>query len=198
MAWLTPKTDWTAVDGVTDNDLKRIEGNILELYNTKLAHSLATAANDFLVASKAGTFVKKTLAEVKTILGLGSAAYTASTAYATAAQGTKADNALPKNPAIVAITGGRTLALSDEAKVLNCTNASAITITIPTNASVAFPTGTEIAIIRSGAGTVAIAPASGVTLNSKESKRNIDGQYASCALKKIATNTWVLVGALTT
>jgi hypothetical protein len=33
-----------------------------------IKHSLATAANDFLVASGAGTFVKKTLAEVKTLL----------------------------------------------------------------------------------------------------------------------------------
>ena len=44
-------------------------------------HSLATAANDFLVASGSGAFVKKTLAEVKTILGLGSAAFTESWAY---------------------------------------------------------------------------------------------------------------------
>jgi len=40
-----------------------------------VSHSLATAVNDFLVASAAGTFVKKTLAEVKTILSLGDAAY---------------------------------------------------------------------------------------------------------------------------
>jgi hypothetical protein len=38
-------------------------------------HSLATAANDFLIASGSGTIVKKTLAETKVILGLGSAAY---------------------------------------------------------------------------------------------------------------------------
>jgi len=38
-------------------------------------HSLATAVNDFLVASAAGAFVKKTPAEVKTVLGLGDAAY---------------------------------------------------------------------------------------------------------------------------
>ncbi|MHB8075113.1 hypothetical protein [Desulfosporosinus fructosivorans] len=60
-----------------------------------IRHSLATALSDFLVASGAGVFVKKTLAEVKTILGLGTAAYTASTAYATAAQGTLATNAIP-------------------------------------------------------------------------------------------------------
>lgn len=53
----------------------------------KVSHSLATAANDMLVASGAGAFVKKTLAEVKTILGLGTAAYTASTDYAAAAKG---------------------------------------------------------------------------------------------------------------
>jgi phage-related tail fiber protein len=38
-------------------------------------HALATAVNDMLVASGAGTFVKKTLAEVKVIFGFGDAAY---------------------------------------------------------------------------------------------------------------------------
>ena len=52
-----------------------------------ILHSLATAASDFLVASGVGAFVKKTLAEVKTLLGLGSAAYTASTDYAVSAKG---------------------------------------------------------------------------------------------------------------
>lgn len=47
-----------------------------------------TAENDFLVGNPSpfGAWVKKTLAQVKTILGLGTAAYTASTDYATAAQ----------------------------------------------------------------------------------------------------------------
>ena len=40
-----------------------------------IKHSLATAINDFLVASGVGAFVKKTLAEVKSILGLGALAY---------------------------------------------------------------------------------------------------------------------------
>ncbi len=37
---------------------------------SSVAHSLATAANDFIVASGVGVFIKKTLAEAKTILGL--------------------------------------------------------------------------------------------------------------------------------
>lgn len=52
-----------------------------------IKNSLATAANDFLVASGVGAFIKKTLAEVKTIIGLGTAAYTALTDYAVAAKG---------------------------------------------------------------------------------------------------------------
>lgn len=52
-----------------------------------VSHSLASAANDFIVASDVGIYVTKTLAQVKSILGLGTAAYTASTDYAVAAKG---------------------------------------------------------------------------------------------------------------
>jgi hypothetical protein len=52
-----------------------------------IKHDLATAINDFLVASGSGAYIKKTLAEVKVILGLGSAAYTTATDYAVAAKG---------------------------------------------------------------------------------------------------------------
>ena len=54
------------------------------LYSTLLA---STAANDFQVGDGSGAWIKKTLAEVKTILGLGTAAYTASGDYAVAAKG---------------------------------------------------------------------------------------------------------------
>jgi hypothetical protein len=48
---------------------------------TYVSHSLATEASDFLVASRAGQFVKRTIAEVKAIFGFGTAAYTAATDY---------------------------------------------------------------------------------------------------------------------
>lgn len=48
--------------------------------DTKIAHSLATAANDFLVASGVGVFIKKTLAETKTILGISSVTVPSATA----------------------------------------------------------------------------------------------------------------------
>lgn len=39
MAWQTPKTNWGAADSVRDTDFNRIEGNILELYNTSAARA---------------------------------------------------------------------------------------------------------------------------------------------------------------
>jgi len=59
-----------------------------------ILHSLATAVDDFLVASGANVFVKKTLAEVKSILGLGSAAYTNSASYVTHALATATNDFL--------------------------------------------------------------------------------------------------------
>jgi len=50
----------------------------------KIPKSLATAVSQFLVSTGAGAWAIKTAAEIKTLLGLGSAAYTASTAYAAA------------------------------------------------------------------------------------------------------------------
>ncbi len=44
--------------------------------------SLATTANQILVSSGVGSWIVKTITEIKTILGLGSAAYTDSTTYA--------------------------------------------------------------------------------------------------------------------
>lgn len=89
-----------------------------------------------------------------------------------------------------------TLVLADASKLLLMTSASAQTVTIPTNASVAFPTGTKIDIVQTGAGQCDIAGASGVTLNSEGSKKKINAQYQVVSIVKTATDTWLLMGAL--
>jgi hypothetical protein len=45
MAWMVPKTNWTPVEGVADVDLNRIEGNTLDLKNTKLDSTSYTSAD---------------------------------------------------------------------------------------------------------------------------------------------------------
>jgi ethanolamine utilization protein EutQ (cupin superfamily) len=88
-----------------------------------------------------------------------------------------------------------TLVLADAGKLITLDNGSAITLTVPTNATVAFATGTRIDLAQLGAGQVTVAGA-GVTFNSKGSKLKITGQYSAATLIKIATDTWVLIGDL--
>lgn len=89
-----------------------------------------------------------------------------------------------------------TLVLTDSAKFLTLSNASAITATVPPNSSVAFPTGSQVNLMQLGAGQVTVAAGSGVTLRSAGSLVKTSAQYAVATLLKIDTDTWVLVGNL--
>ena len=82
------------------------------------------------------------------------------------------------------------LILSDAGGMVTTNNAAAVTLTVPTNASQAFPTGTAIAILNLGAGLLTVAGASGVTVNPSSLSL---AQYDSGTLLKIATNSWILM-----
>lgn len=99
-------------------------------------------------------------------------------------------------PYIAESTTARTLALTDSGNYIRCTNSGATTVTIPPNSSVAFPTGAEVIIFQAGAGQVTIAAGAGVTLNSKEGNLKISAQYAAVTCKKVATDTWDVIGDL--
>lgn len=100
--------------------------------------------------------------------------------------------------AINAQTGtAYTLVLDDADKLVTLSNGSAITLTVPANASVAFPVGTVIALAQLGAGLVTVVGASGVTVNGvTPGSQALAGQYATVTLTKLATNTWLLSGGL--
>ena len=87
-----------------------------------------------------------------------------------------------------------TTVLADDGKLITCSNASAIALTIPPNSSVAYGIGTQINIAQLGAGTVTITAGAGVTLNSAGSKLKTDAQYAVATCVKTDTNTWFVVG----
>ena len=87
-----------------------------------------------------------------------------------------------------------TTVLTDDGKLITCSNASAIALTIPPNSSVAYGIGTQINIAQLGAGTVTITAGAGVTLNSAGSKLKTDAQYAVATCVKTDTNTWFVVG----
>lgn len=89
-----------------------------------------------------------------------------------------------------------TLALTDAGKLVTLSNASAITLTVPTEATVAFSTGDQINLLQLGAGQVTIAGAGGVTVSSEGSKLKLKAQYALGTLVKTGADAWVLIGNL--
>ena len=89
-----------------------------------------------------------------------------------------------------------TFVLADAGKLVTSSNGSAQTLTVPPNSSVAYAVGTQILVQAIGSGTATLAEGSGVTIQSKDSNKAIDGQYAGASLIKRATDTWSLIGAL--
>jgi hypothetical protein len=86
-----------------------------------------------------------------------------------------------------------TTVLTDNNKVVTLDNASAIALTVPLNASVAYPTGAQIHLYNKGAGQVTVAGDAGVTVNSSNGLK-LRAQYSVATLIKLDTNTWVLIG----
>ena len=93
-------------------------------------------------------------------------------------------------------TADYTLVLTDAGKVIEINSGSSENVTIPPNSSVAFPTGTQIVVVRLGAGAVVIVEGSGVTTRSDGDKAKIKSQYSSCVLIKHETNEWYILGNL--
>jgi hypothetical protein len=93
-------------------------------------------------------------------------------------------------------TDSYTLVLADAGKVVEVNKASGATITVPTNASVAFPVGATITVLQVGAGQITIAGAGGVTVNSAGSRLKTTQQWSAATLIKRATDTWVAFGDL--
>lgn len=101
-----------------------------------------------------------------------------------------------------------TLALSDAGNEVTCSNAGAIAVTIPANATIAFPVGTRIQITQIAAGAVTLTAATGVTLkgfspangaysytSAVGTNAKTAGQEASLVIKKMATDSWRCFGA---
>jgi hypothetical protein len=88
-----------------------------------------------------------------------------------------------------------TTVLSDRDSLVECSNISAITVTIPPNSSVAYPVGTSIDILQTNTGQVTIAAGAGVTVNATPGLK-LRTQWSSATLFKRATDTWIVMGDL--
>jgi len=90
-----------------------------------------------------------------------------------------------------------TFVLADNGKLVTLSNASAITATVPTNASVAYATGAIINIQQIGAGQVTIVGDTGVTITSTGATATTPktrAQYSAASIIKTGTDSWTVIG----
>ena len=92
--------------------------------------------------------------------------------------------------------GNYTLEIADSQSVVLMSLSTPVSVVVPTSAAVNFDIGTQINITQLGTGTIFIAAAVGVTIRSSGSRYTLSQQYASAALVKIDTDTWLLAGDL--
>lgn len=92
-----------------------------------------------------------------------------------------------------------TTVLNDNGQVVTMNNASANTLSIPTNASVAYPIGTQINVLQIGAGQTTIqAVTSGTTTilstAATAAAPKIRARYGMATCIKASTDLWYVVG----
>jgi len=87
--------------------------------------------------------------------------------------------------------------LGDAKQMVTLSNASAITVTIPPNSSVAYTAGSKIDFIQKGAGQVSFAQGSGVTIRSvgaTATAPKLRIQYSGCTAWYEGSDVWYIVG----
>ena len=90
-------------------------------------------------------------------------------------------------------TASYTLVLADKNKIVEMSVATANTLTVPPNSSVAYAVGSQINILQTGAGQTTVTAGVGVTVNAAPGLK-MRTQWSYATLVKRATDTWVLVG----
>jgi hypothetical protein len=104
-----------------------------------------------------------------------------------------------ENASLLFKTSSHTLELSDAGQTIDMATTSSNVIAIPTNASVPFLVGSQIAVIQTGPGQTSFAAIDPLTTTilSKNSNKKIAARYSPATLIKKDTNTWILIGDLT-
>jgi hypothetical protein len=90
-------------------------------------------------------------------------------------------------------TTARTLTNVDAFDYIRFTNGSAITVTVQNQAGTTWPADTEILMEQAGAGQITVTGATSVTIVSSQTLKS-GKQYAVIGLKRVAENSWVLIG----
>lgn len=207
--------DTTNVHGISDTSLLALKSEVAAVTATTLglgnvdntadtAKPVSTAQATAIATAKSEAIADAT-AQVNAVIASAPAALNTLDELA-AALGDDANYAttvttalagkVPSATPISQKTASYTLSsINEKDSMIEMNAAGATTVTIPTDAAVAFPVGTSLDVLRVGAGAVDIAAAGGVTVNATPGLK-LRAQWSSATLIKRAANTWVLVGDL--
>jgi hypothetical protein len=89
-----------------------------------------------------------------------------------------------------------TLALSDLGAIIVVNAGAPVTVTIPPNSSVAWPSWARIDLIQYGAGQVSFVAGASVTIHSAGNKLKTNSQWSGVSIVNVNPNEWVLIGDL--
>jgi len=89
-----------------------------------------------------------------------------------------------------------TLLAADPGSLIAFSNAAAVTVTVPPNASIPFAVGTTLVLCQYAAGKVTVVPGAGVTLRATGNLLATRAQFSQITLIKVDTNEWLLGGDL--
>ena len=208
-------SDTTNVHGISDTSLLALKSEVAAVTaatlglgsvdNTADANKPVSSAQATAIATAKSEAIADATAQVNAVIAAAPAALNTLDELA-AALGDDANYAttvttalagkVPSATPISQKTASYTLSsINEKDSMIEMNAAGATTVTIPTDAAVAFPVGTSLDVLRVGAGAVDIAAAGGVTVNATPGLK-LRAQWSSATLIKRAANTWVLVGDL--
>ena len=180
---------------LTSDDLNAFKAAISPVTNLGFAGS-TSGSTTVQASAVAGTTTLTLPAATDTLVGKDTTDTLTNKTLTSPILNTPTINDARQNLTLNAQTGTTyTLVITDNGRLVTLSNAAAITLTVPLNATVAFATGAVINIQQIGAGQVTVAGAAGVTLNGTGTKTR--AQWSAASLIKTATDTWTLIGDIT-
>ena len=214
----THQSDTTSVHGIADTSLLALKSEVAavtattlglgNVTNTSDANKPVSTAQSTAIATAKAEAIADATSQVNALLtgapaalntldelaaALGDDANFASSV--TTSLGLKVDSLTP----ISQKTASYTLSsLTERDDLIEMGSGSALTLSIPTDATLNFPIGTSIDILQTGAGQVTIAAVTpGTTTVNATPGLKLRTTWSSCTLFKRAANTWVVYGDLT-
>lgn len=182
---------------LTSDDLNAFKASISPVTNVGFAGS-TSGSTTVQASAVAGTTTLTLPAATDTLVGKDTTDTLTNKTLTSPTLNTPTINDARQNLTLNAQTGTTyTLVITDNGRLVTLSNAAAIALTVPLNATVAYATGAIINVQQIGAGQVTIQGASGVTITSTGATATTPktrAQYSAASIIKTGTDSWTVIG----